>query len=142
MIQVLAIAGCLMATNVCLAQTDSVQLFANGQISRPDSGESFGSLSPNGREFFYTIHRPDWSRHRIVVAQLDGAKWSAPATLPFSGTYNDREPKLSSDGRRLYFSSNRPLQSGDTTRRRDLISGWPSATLRASGALRDTSTRP
>jgi hypothetical protein len=111
---------CLAATSVCGAQSDTVELFAPGRISRPDSGESFSSLSPDGREFYYTIHRRDWSGHRIVVARFDGMQWSAPITLPFSGRYNDREPKLSPDGARLYFSSNRPRDPTDTTRRRDL----------------------
>ena len=76
-------------------------------------------MSPNGREFYYTIHRADFSAHRIVVSKLDGAAWSHGVTVPFSGKYNDREPRLSPDGRRLYFSSNRPVPPGDTARRRD-----------------------
>ncbi len=113
MIKALTFVGSLAATQVAAAQTDSVQIFAKGQISRPDSGESFGTLSPNGREFFYTIHTKDWSKHRIVVSRLENGKWSPPATLPFSGTYNDREPKLTPDGKRMYFSSNRPARPGD-----------------------------
>jgi len=97
----------------------NVELFGAGTLSMPDSGESFGSLSPNGREFFYTLHPRDWSRHRIVMSRLVGTSWSKPELLPFSGTYNDREPKLSPDGRRLWFSSNRPVP-GDTAPRRDL----------------------
>lgn len=31
---------------------------------------------------------------------------------PFSGTWNDSEPHVSPDGRRLYFVSNRPVQPG------------------------------
>lgn len=110
----------LAAANICAAQTDSMLPFAPGDISRPDSSESFGSLAPNGREFYYTMHRPDFSRHRIVVSRLVDGRWSAPQTLPFSGTWNDREPKLSPDGRRIYFSSNRPVEPGDTARRRRL----------------------
>ena len=110
----------LPGANICAAQTDSVLLYAPGVISRPDSNESFGSLAPNGRDFYYTIHRPDFSGHRIVVSRLEGGQWSAPQTLSFSGRWNDREPKLSPDGRRLYFSSNRPVAANDTARRRNL----------------------
>ncbi len=95
-------------------------IFGPGVISTPDSGEAFGALTPDGKEFYFTIHRPDFSRHRIVVSRLTSAGWSAPQTLSISGAYNDREPKLSPDGKRLYFSSNRPVAAGDTTRRRDL----------------------
>jgi hypothetical protein len=103
-----------------VALMQSPELFSPGVITKPDSQEAFGSLSPNGREFFFTIHRPDFSRHRIMVSRFDGTRWSAPSALPFSGQYNDREPRLTPDGRRLFFSSNRPLEAGDTTRRRDL----------------------
>lgn len=82
--------------------------------------ESFGSIAPGAREFYYTIHRVDFSHHRIVVSKSVAGKWSAPQTLSFSGTFNDREPKLSPDGRRLYFSSDRPSSPGDTAKPRRL----------------------
>ena len=84
-----------------------------------DSGDSFGTLSADGKEFYFTKHRPDWSRHRVVLSRRDGERWSLPETLPFSGEYNDREPKLSPNGRQLFFSSNRPVSRGGE-RRRDL----------------------
>ena len=110
--------ACVLAAASAPAQAQSI--FGPGVISKPDSAESFGTLMPDGKEFYFTIHRPDFSRHRIVVSRLTNAGWSAAQTLPISGMYNDREPKLSPDGKRLYFSSNRPLTAGDTTRRRDL----------------------
>jgi len=108
----------LLASAPLAAHAQSI--FGSGVISTPDSDEAFGSMTPDGKEFYFTIHRPDFSRHRIVVSRLTNAGWSAPQTLSISGTYNDREPKLSPDGKRLYFSSNRPVTAGDTTRRRDL----------------------
>ena len=39
-------------------------------------------------------------------------EWTSPEALYFSGTYNDVDPYVSADGKRLYFSSMRPL-SGD-----------------------------
>ena len=108
-------AACLVA-----AAAQAHAQLAPGVVSLPDSGESFGTLAPDRSEFIYTIHRTDFSHHRIVSIRWADGRWSPPATLPFSGTYNDREPKLSPDGRRLYFSSNRPVERGDTARRRDL----------------------
>jgi Putative lumazine-binding/WD40-like Beta Propeller Repeat len=103
-----------------VAAMQAPELFGAGVITKPDSEKAFGSFSPDGREFYFTLHRPDFSRHRIMMSRLEGDRWSAPRPLPFSGQYNDREPKLSPDGRRLFFSSNRPTQPGDTVRRRDL----------------------
>jgi hypothetical protein len=109
------------ATTATAQQQESVELFDHGARPPTDSGISFGSLSPNGREYFATVHGKDWRLHRIVVSRRDNAgKWSSRETLPFSGKWNDREPKLSPDGRRLYFSSNRPLNGGSTTPRSDL----------------------
>jgi Putative lumazine-binding/WD40-like Beta Propeller Repeat len=108
---------CLLAGVAAGARAQAV--FGPGVISTPNSGEAFGTLTPDGKEFYFTIHR-DFARHRIVVSRLTSSGWSSPQTLPISGTYNDREPKLSPDGKRLYFSSNRPITAGDTTRRRDL----------------------
>lgn len=109
----------LAATCLVVAVTANAQL-APGVVSVPDSAPSFGTLTPDGTELIYTVHRADFSRHRIVSTRRANGGWSAPVTLPFSGIYNDREPKLSIDGRRLYFSSNRPVAAGDTARRRDL----------------------
>jgi hypothetical protein len=88
-------------------------------IVSTDSGESFSTFARDGRELFFTAHRANFSGHRIVVTRFIDGAWSPRQTLPFSGTYNDREPRLSPDGRRLFFSSNRPL-APDTARRRDL----------------------
>src|SRR5678815_4673899 len=118
--QLLYAASVIAVTAGMGAQTDPVSLFGAGTISKPDTYESFGSLSPDGREFYYTTHRPDFGQHHIVVSRLAGNRWSAPETLPFSGTWNDREPKLSPDGLRLYFSSTRPLEAGQAARRLDL----------------------
>src|SRR5262245_50514117 len=105
---------------ILMTQTASVELFAPGLISTPSTPESFGSLAPGGRWFYYTIHRPDFGGHRIVVSRRSGSTWSAPETVPVSGTWNDREPKITPDGRRLYFSSNRPVAAGDTVRQKRL----------------------
>ena len=99
--------------------TTAPSLFAPGIVSTPDSGEAFGTLTPDGREFYFTRHH-DFARHHIMVTRLVQGQWTRPELVPISGNYNDREPRLSPDGRRLYFSSNRPIASGDTARRRDL----------------------
>src|SRR6185436_3777611 len=53
------------------------------------------------------------------ATRYTGRFWRPPVAQAFSSLYNDREPRLSPDGRRLYFSSNRPI-APDTARRRDL----------------------
>jgi len=103
------------------SQPATPELFAPGVISKPDTYESFGSLSPDGREFYFTAHQPNFSQHHIVVSRLIDGRWSTPEPTPFSTTWNDREPKLSPDGRRLYFSSNRPTDAGSQPGKLDLF---------------------
>jgi len=112
----LIICAALVVARALPAQTQ----FLPGIAATAEAGEAFGTFSPDGREFIFTIHPGDFSKHRMVITRSENGSWSRPATLPFSGTFNDREPKLSPDGRRLYFSSNRPRTPGDTARRRDL----------------------
>lgn len=116
----LALAFVAGATIGATRQTE-IAVFGPGTISLPDRYESFGSISADGTEFYFTTHQPDFSRHRIVVSRLVNGAWSAPEVLPFSGTWNDREPKLSPDGRRLYFSSSRPIDPGGAPGKLDLF---------------------
>jgi Tol biopolymer transport system component len=41
---------------------------------------------------------------------MENGKWTGPEVAPFSGHYSDIEPFYSPDGKRIYFSSNRPLE--------------------------------
>jgi hypothetical protein len=113
----------LLSASSAGAQTGSPtvtpSLFAPGIVSTPDSGEAFGTLTPDGREFYFTRHH-NFARHHVMVTRLVNGQWTRPELVPISGVYNDREPRLSPDGSRLYFSSNRPIASGDTARRRNL----------------------
>ena len=111
----------ILASSAGAQATSSMapSLFAPGIVSTPDSGEAFGTLTPDGREFYFTKHH-NFARHHIMVARLVQGQWTQPQLVPISGVYNDREPRLSPDGKRLYFSSNRPITAGDTARRRDL----------------------
>ena len=45
----------------------------------------------------------------IFLSQREGAGWTAPRTASFSGTHSDIDPFITADGRRLYFSSIRPV---------------------------------
>lgn len=110
-----------VSTTAAAQATNSMSpsLFAPGIVSTADSGEAFGTLTPDGREFYFTKHH-NFARHHIMVTRLVNGAWTRPELVPISGSYNDREPRLSPDGRRLYFSSNRPVTPGDTARRRDL----------------------
>jgi hypothetical protein len=68
------------------------------------------TLSPNGNEFLYTLVSPINNETTILSCKKnrDGS-WGKPAVANFSGIYNDLEPSFSPDGKRIYFSSKRPV---------------------------------
>ena len=44
----------------------------------------------------------------ICVSYFRNGKWTQPEVVPFSGRYLDFPPKISPDGKTMYFSSSRP----------------------------------
>ena len=67
----------------------------------PDGNTAWFAESPD----FFPVSR----KATIYVSQRASGKWSEPVVAEFSGTYTDMDPFLSPDGRRLYFSSIRPI---------------------------------
>jgi len=88
-------------------------LFQPGLISTGLSERDF-ALSPDESELFYTIQPPLPGYFQTIVYMKKDAKgnWSKPELAAFAGTFSDLEPAFSADGKRLYFSSNRPT-TGD-----------------------------
>jgi len=69
------------------------------------------AMSPDGNEIYFTV---DDLKSRIAVIAFitkNGDAWSKPKTVSFTGNYRDLEPAFSHDGKRLYFVSNRPVDS-------------------------------
>ena len=75
--------------------------------------ERDATMSPDGSELYFTV----WSGTfgTIMMAQSDGDGWTSPRVAPFSGVYNDLEPSISPDGRRLFFASSRPTGRDSTS---------------------------
>ena len=98
-------------------------IFAPGFAST-DLCERDITFSPDGQEIYWTLQGggsyADWYAAIVFARQEDG-RWTAPRVAPFSGRYNDVEPSIAPDGRRLYFSSNRPLAgTGDPKKDYDI----------------------
>lgn len=74
------------------------------------------AISPDGRRMLWGSIGRDaargqldiWERHR------EGDGWSAPAPVPFNTAGEDFDPAFSSDGRQVYFHSDRPGGLGKT----------------------------
>ncbi|MBT3229151.1 MAG: hypothetical protein HOD43_10010 [Candidatus Marinimicrobia bacterium] len=71
-------------------------------------------LALNESEAYFTAQSPLGEVSVIMVSRKIRNKWRKPKIAAFSGSYGDLEPFLSLDGKRLYFASNRPLNTDDT----------------------------
>ncbi len=89
---------------------NTAEVFALGVVST-GMNERDAAFSPNLDEFYYSI----WENGRgsIVVMKKVDNKWTNPEVVSFSGVYNDIEPFVSSDGSKIYFASNRPVEGSD-----------------------------
>lgn len=94
-------------------------LFGNGFINTGLRERDF-ALSPDGAELFYTLQAPLGIFQTILYSKKDSqGQWSRPEIAPFAGRFSDLEPAFTSDGKRLFFSSNRPL-TGDSIKDFDI----------------------
>lgn len=91
----------------------NLNVFQPGIISTGDF-ESHISFSPDGRELYFIKSAPDFSTWTICVSYWKNNAWSTPAIAPFSGKYNDADPFITQDGKRLYFISDRPVLESDS----------------------------
>lgn len=67
-------------------------------------------MNPAQDEAYFTIQSPNEEIAVIVCSKKTNGQWSEPELTGFTGTHRDIEPFVTSDGLRLFFASNRPLQ--------------------------------
>lgn len=77
-------------------------VFAPGIISA--SADDFApSFTPDGNTVYFS-----GAASKIYFSKLINHKWTKPKVAAFSGRWQDMDPFISPDGKRLYFSSYRP----------------------------------
>ncbi len=69
------------------------------------------TLAADGREAYVSIQSPTGDLSVLSKITKSSGHWGQPELMPFSGQYIDLEPMLTDQDRRLYFASNRPLDS-------------------------------
>lgn len=98
---------------------DSPALFLRDNVSTKYNERDM-AISPDGSEMFYTVQGNQNSFSFIVHRKkFPNQTWSPPQVASFSGKYGDLEPAISPDGKKLFFSSNRPL-SGEGVKDYDI----------------------
>lgn len=87
----------------------SPHIFAAGIINTGLSERDF-ALSPDGTEIMYTLQSPQGVFQTILYSKKNmQGTWCKPEVAPFAGKYSDLEPSFTADGKKLFFSSNRPV---------------------------------
>ena len=76
-------------------------------ISRA-SFEGHASITPNGKEIYFAVYSNDHRYSTIAYSEKKESHWAEPQIASFSGKFSDGSPALSPDGKKLFFSSNRP----------------------------------
>lgn len=97
----------------------TAQIFAEGIVSTKRQ-ELNAVFSPDGKEFYYTLAKPNRSFYTILMFSLDeNENWIGPKVAPFSGKYSDADPYITSDNKSLYFISKRPTNEKDKEEPKD-----------------------
>jgi hypothetical protein len=102
---------------LALAASVAAQAQGHGELVGPGTistglQETSAALTPDGNTLYFM--RSDFAERddTILVSQRVDGHWGAPQVAAFSGQWHDSEPTLTTDGQRLYFVSNRPVQPG------------------------------
>ena len=67
------------------------------------------------------------------MEKIEG-EWSDPKLAPFSGKYKDIHPQLSPDGKKLVFSSDRPIKKGKRADKNKKAQLWECRKMQAGWA--------
>lgn len=89
------------------------KVFAPGIISTP-AHEFSCSFTPDGKEFYFTRRDAASGENVIMVSKCVNGIWTDPKVVPFIQNRMSFEPRVTPDGRRLYFTWDKPVpgQSG------------------------------
>lgn len=92
-------------------------MFAPNFISTEDFNHS-PAFSPDETEFYYTDESSRGAT--IMVSRLESGLWTTPVPADIEGDYREIDPFITTDGKRMFFNSNRPITPGDTSNNMDM----------------------
>ncbi|MCL8008941.1 hypothetical protein M8845_16030 [Gelidibacter japonicus] len=98
----------LLFLNSLSAQTDPELVHFDNKLNEFLNMRDF-CISRDGDEAFFTLQSPSTAISQIAVIKKENNDWLDPELLPFCDAFTYLEPFLSSDGNRLFFASDRPL---------------------------------
>jgi len=102
----------ILLTSVAYAQGNNIEPFLPELFSQFPNIRDI-AISSEGDEIYFSVQSYQDEVSVIAHVKKINNSWSNPAIAGFSGKYFDIEPFLSSNGLKLFFVSNRPLESTD-----------------------------
>lgn len=89
------------------------------RLSEPinsELSEGAQTISADGKTMVFTacLRKDSYGSCDLYISEKKGKNWSRPINIgtPINGSYKETQPSLSSDGKTLYFISNRPGGKG------------------------------
>jgi Tol biopolymer transport system component len=95
------------------------EMLAPGIISKAPF-EGHATITPDGNKIYFAVYSNDHVYSTIAYSIKKGGRWTEPEIAEFSGKYRDGSPALSPDGKKLYFSSNRPINGSTINTSNDI----------------------
>lgn len=87
-------------------------LFGKDIISTQDD-EFGGTFTPDGKTCFFSKSVLHFYIDVICSSDFKNGAWQTPKVAPFSGKYRDFDPVISPDGKKMVFTSDRPLHGNE-----------------------------
>ena len=94
---------------------DKPEIFAQGIVSSDFDEHGYVSISPDGKEMYWTIIRrlPGAFRGTIMFSKMENGYWTTPCSPSFADkNYDNWYATPTTDGNRIFFSSRRPIKEG------------------------------
>lgn len=83
------------------------------ELVETDTLHHAGVFSPDLKTYFYTVSDQSFRRFDVKLVERLEDGWSEPRDAFFNSEHNEHGVAFSPDGRRLYFSSTRPVPGMD-----------------------------
>ena len=105
------------------------RLFGEGVISTQDD-EFGGQFSQDGKTIWFSKSVPRFHLDTIFSSTYRNDRWTTPQVASFSGVWHDYDPTASTDGKRMFFISDRPHADGAPRKNYDIwyleatANGW------------------
>ena len=122
----------LIITSISFSQNETKVVPVFEELAKYQNIRDF-TISTTQDEVYFSIQNTSEDRAVIAVMKKKNNIWQKPEITSFTGKFRNIEPFLSSDGLRLYFASNRPLENDAITpkdydiwyvQRKNIKSNW------------------